>query len=425
MTTTGSLYGRYRLEEKLGEGGMAEAWRAVLVDTENGTGFEKRVCLKRVLPEHAATPLFVDMFRDEARIAARLQHQNIVQVFELGQAEGTFFIAMELVDGTALNQLLKKGVRASVPQALAIAAALTAALAYAHDATVDGKPLELIHRDVTPENVLLGKNGDLKLSDFGIARARDRLTKTKTGVIKGKLSYMAPEQARAEDIDQRVDQWAAGVVVWEILTGRPLFRRKGELAILQAVTRDPIPPPSSLNPAVPASVDAVVLRALRRPREQRWATMGAFHDALAAELLQIQRSPRDADLRPLVAAVLDDNTERVARVPDPGAVGDAHGATVSDGAALAFHDDDRTVSSQVGFDDDEHKTLPSEPLKKLAPPSTKPPKTASTMRPAPSSSSSSSSSNADQRGLWVVGGVVAGIVVVGVVLLLAIVGGRS
>jgi serine/threonine protein kinase len=289
-------FGRYRLEQRLGKGGMAEVFRARLIDKD----FEKPICIKRVLPELASDPTFITMLKDEARTAARLQHANIVQVFELGEEHGVPYLAMELVEGVTLSQMLKNRVKLSVAQALTAAIGVARALDCAHNAMWNGKPLEVIHRDVTPHNVLVSMNGEVKLADFGIARARERLTETRTGIIKGKAAYMAPEQALDQHLDHRVDQFALGIVLWELLTAHPLFKRRGEHATLDAVAKAKVDPPSSDNPEVTDEIDKIVLMMLARDRNRRFLNMADCERALSDALFHVARSPSDGDLRDVV-----------------------------------------------------------------------------------------------------------------------------
>ncbi|HEY4221958.1 MAG TPA: serine/threonine-protein kinase, partial [Myxococcota bacterium] len=186
-------FGRYLLDERIGAGGMAEVYRARL---SGEGGFEKVVCIKRILPHLAKDPAFAAMFRDEAAIAARLQHGNIVQIFDFGEVDGSLFIAMEYVEGLSLAKLLqivvRRGEQLPIAAVLRIGVDVCKGLKHAHVAAHNGKPLGIVHRDVTPHNILLSKDGDVKVADFGVARADGRRTHTKTGVIKGKLQYMAP-----------------------------------------------------------------------------------------------------------------------------------------------------------------------------------------------------------------------------------------
>ncbi len=294
-------FGRTILDARIGEGGMAEVFRARLI----GQAFEKRVCVKRILPHLRRRPGFAEMFQDEARLLSGLQHEHIVHVFDFGDVDGALFLIMELIEGCSLADLLdhlqQQGQRLSVAQALKLGVALAGALAHAHAATRDGKPLGIVHRDVTPHNLLLGRDGAIKLTDFGVAHAADRQSRTETGALKGKLAYMSPEQAHGQDLDHRSDQFATGIVLWECLTGRRLFDGKSELNILEAVTQKAIARVSSVRGDVPPAVDAAIATMLQRDKRQRFADMTAVEAALKQALFQARRKPGDDDLRAVVA----------------------------------------------------------------------------------------------------------------------------
>ncbi len=297
-------FGRYVLDARIGFGGMAEVFKARLIGDGAASKFEKTVCIKRILPQHGGAPGFADMLRDEATLAARLTHQNIVQTLDFGDVEGVLYIAMEYVEGTTLGRVLgehaKQKLRIPMGQALQIGTSVCRGLQHAHTARIDGRPLDIVHRDVSPQNVLLGNDGAVKLADFGVARANERLTKTATGLIKGKTGYMAPEQALGDAIDHRVDQFAAGVLLWESLTSRRLFPGTNDLIVLDAVARCEVAPPSTLRKEIPKALDAAILRALSKDPALRFPDMAALEEALLLLLFQIAKRPADVDLRALV-----------------------------------------------------------------------------------------------------------------------------
>ncbi|QSQ18196.1 protein kinase [Myxococcus landrumensis] len=287
--------GKYVVRRKLAEGGMAEIY---LCTAQGAAGFEKEVVIKRVRSFLASDPEFVGMFIAEARLVSRLNHANVVQIFDFDQHEDTYYLAMEYVRGCSLWELRKrcKEMMDPVPPMLVahIGAEVARGLHYAHRLKVDGHPLDLVHRDVTPQNVLLSHDGAVKLTDFGIAKAGKKLTQP--GVLKGKFAYMSPEQARGEDVDSRTDLFALGIVLWELLTGGRLFDGESELAVLRAVQHSVIPPPARLNPEVPEALDAVVMRALERDPSARFQTAGEMERALAQCVLEHATSVDETDL---------------------------------------------------------------------------------------------------------------------------------
>ncbi|HZI08942.1 MAG TPA: protein kinase [Myxococcus sp.] len=291
----GTQIGKYVIRRKLAEGGMAEIY---LCTARGPEGFEKEVVIKRVRAFLASDPEFVGMFIAEARLASRLNHANVVQIFDFDKHEDTYYLAMEYVRGCSLWELRKrcKELMVPVPPMLVahIGAEVARGLHYAHRLRVNGQPLDLVHRDVTPHNVLLAYEGAVKLTDFGIAKAGNRLTQP--GVLKGKFAYMSPEQARGEPVDARTDVFALGVVLWEMLTGGRLFDGDSEVAVLRAVQQSAIPPPARLNPDVPADLDAAIVRALEREPSARFQTAGELERALAQCVLKHATSVDDTDL---------------------------------------------------------------------------------------------------------------------------------
>jgi serine/threonine-protein kinase len=294
--------GKYRLVELLASGGMAEVWRA---EVAGPGGFAKEVALKLVREDLARDPAFARMFAEEARLASRLAHANVVHVFEYDVVEGRQLLAMELVRGRTLRQLSdrcrRSGLRLGLPRAVHIGAEVARALAYAHRASGEGAPRGVVHRDVSPQNVLVSFEGEVKLADFGIARALGAVEATAPGTVKGKLGYMAPEQARGEPVDGRADLFALGVVLWELCAGRRLFARDGDAATLAALlSGDPVAPPSQWNEEVPPELDGALLRALERDPSRRLASAAEMEEVLAAVRLRIARGPEDLDLRSLM-----------------------------------------------------------------------------------------------------------------------------
>jgi eukaryotic-like serine/threonine-protein kinase len=275
-------FGRYQLLRKLATGGMGQVF---LARQKGAGGFEKLLVVKRILPHLAEEDEFIHMFFDEARIAAALNHPNIAQIFDLGEAEGTYYIAMEYIHGESLravnNRANERG--GGMPLALKcrVIADAAAGLDFAHRAkSLSGKPLGLIHRDVSPQNVLIGFNGAVKLIDFGVAKAANKISSTLTGTIKGKYAYMSPEQARGEELDSRSDVFGLGIVFYELLTSSRLFKRDSETETLKAVVGAKIAPPSTLVRGIAKALDGIVTKALARDRGARYQTAGELQLAL-------------------------------------------------------------------------------------------------------------------------------------------------
>ncbi len=274
------------LTRRLAVGGMAEVYAARV---KGGAGFEKLVALKRIHPHLSRDDEFVSMLIEEAKLSVSLSHQNIVQTFDLGCIDGSYFIVMEHVEGHNLDQVLRalreRGEKVPVGVAVHVVAELCRGLTYAHQRVDDrGRPLRVVHRDVSPQNVLLSLAGEVKIADFGIAKTASRLSDPELGVIKGKYFYMSPEQAWGEPLDHRSDIFSAGVVLWELLVGETLHQSKHVQALLDDVRRANVPPPSSLRAEVPVELDAIVARATALQPSDRYSGAEAFADALCEVL---------------------------------------------------------------------------------------------------------------------------------------------
>jgi serine/threonine-protein kinase len=269
--TIGQL-GRYRLIRSLGVGGQSEVFQA---NYSGPGGFERTVVIKRVLPANCEDPEFLRMFTAEAKILGMLHHPNVVQAYDVGESEGTLFLVLEYVDGPSLAHLLRVLRTAAQPLPLAIAAyfarEICSALDYVHG---------LHDRDVTPSNIALTQAGSLKLLDFGIAKYESSDVQTRDRTVKGKPAYLAPEAIDGRPFDRRVDLFSVGVVLHEMLTLSPLFHADHDLAILHKVMEMPIPAPSASRPEVPPALDAIVMKALERDPERRYATAAAMARAL-------------------------------------------------------------------------------------------------------------------------------------------------
>ena len=293
LLRSGATVGRrYVIVEKLATGGMAEVY---LADQRGPSGFSKHVVLKVILPQLAADRSFVVMFHNEAKLAALLDHPGIVQVFDFGVEGDLHYIAMEHVDGVNLRQVIgelaRHRRRMPRPLALHVAARACRALHHAHSVTgAGGQPLQIVHRDVSLENILVAYTGQLKLADFGIAKARTMESYTRTGVLKGKFEYMPPEVIEGKAPDHRMDIYAMGVVLYLMLLGRAPFVGENEIQLLDRILLEPPPPPRELDPTLPPRLERILLRALAKNASVRFSS--ALE--LATALEQEQRSNRRA-----------------------------------------------------------------------------------------------------------------------------------
>ncbi|WP_394826360.1 serine/threonine protein kinase [Pendulispora albinea] len=284
-------FGKYTLLRKLATGGMAELFLAL---QRSVAGFEKLVVIKRILPRLNQDRAFIEMLLHEARVVATLSHPNIVHVFDLGQVDGTYFIAMEHVHGEDIRSIARQMRRTSAPSgepgkprefsrehALRIVLGICAGLSYAHEKRdLDGTALNIVHCDVSPQNVLVTFSGDIKIIDFGIAKSERALHADTTGKLRGKVPYMSPEQARGEPLDARSDIFSTGVILFELTTGHRLFKTSSEYETLRAICERDYPRPSDLVAGYPPALEAIVMRALCRDREGRFPTARALQAAL-------------------------------------------------------------------------------------------------------------------------------------------------
>ncbi len=266
--------GRYTLHEVIASGGMASVHFGRMVGS---AGFARTVAIKRLHPHLARDPEFTTMFLDEARLAARVQHPNVVPTIDVVSLDGELLLVMEYVRGESLSRLLIKGHEAKVVPPLRALVSIFAQALYglhaAHEAKgEDGKQLEIVHRDVSPQNILVGADGVARVVDFGVAKAASRAHSTRDGKIKGKLAYMSPEQIRREKVDRRADVYAVGVVMWEALAGRRLFVADDAVAVLDAVLMSPVPDLKKIKPDVPDALAAIVHKALSRENKDRFTT---------------------------------------------------------------------------------------------------------------------------------------------------------
>ena len=296
------LFGKYRLEEKIGAGGMGTVHRAVYCPEG---GFERVVAVKLLHGHLADKPEFIEAFRAEAEISARLVHPNIVQVLDFGRNDGAYFLAMEFVDGVTLTVLAKRLASSKRPLDVEVAAfiaqGILAALAFSHEGARDreGRTLHVVHRDLCPSNVLVSSSGEVKISDFGIAKALFEATFSETKTVAGHAGYMAPEQVRAEPIDERCDLFAAGVVLWELLAGEPLFRRGSDGLTAMAVLGHEVPAITGKRPGLDPTWDTFFEQALAVSSAARFQSAGEMSAALAA--LADATRPRHEEVAALVA----------------------------------------------------------------------------------------------------------------------------
>ena len=275
-------FGRYQLLERINVGGMAEVFKAKAFGVD---GFSSIVAIKRILPNMADDEEFIAMFRDEAKISVQLAHANIVHVYEFAQLEKQYYIAMEYVAGKDLRQLLDRLRRREGSLPLAAVAYITTqichALDFAHNKTdPTGRPLNVIHRDVSPQNVLLSYEGAVKITDFGIVKADNRGSRTQAGVLKGKFGYMSPEQVRGMEIDRRSDLFAIGILLYEMVTGQRLFIGESDFSTLERVRNAEVTPPTQHVPSLDPELEVIMLRALARERDDRYQTASELGDAL-------------------------------------------------------------------------------------------------------------------------------------------------
>jgi eukaryotic-like serine/threonine-protein kinase len=311
-----SPFGRYTLVQRLATGGMAEVFKAKILSTH---GFEKLLVIKRILPNLAADKTFVSMFIDEAKLTAQLVHPKIVQVTDFGEVNGQYFIALEFIDGFDGLALLRAGaqkqIRVPVPICMFIAMEVLDALDYAHNAVdVEGKPMRLVHRDISPSNVFIAHRGDVKLGDFGIARAQERESKTQAGTLKGKYGYMSPEQVTGNPLDGRSDVFAVGVVLAEMLMGKRLFIAQNDLDVLLMVRDGKLDRFDKYGKHVPKPLDAIVRKALARGLEDRYQSAAEFRDALRELEFRFGLRVGPPDLGQLAADLFDKNPESAERL---------------------------------------------------------------------------------------------------------------
>ncbi len=312
-----TAFGRYTLLERLAVGGMAEVFRAKISSSH---GFEKIVVIKRILPHLAEDQNFVSMFIDEAKLTAQLTHPKIVQILDFGEVAGQYFTALEYIEGFDALGLLRVAAqkRVHIPRALAafIISEVLEALDYAHNARdMEGKAMQIVHRDISPSNIFLSKRGDVKLGDFGIAHTQRReSSKTQVGTLKGKYGYMSPEQVVGRPIDARSDLFAVGVVLAELLTGRRLFTAPADLDVLLKVRDVRLDRLDKYGADLPPALDGIVRKALKKSARERYQSAVDFRDALSDYLFSTGQRVSAAELRNFTGALFDSSPDAVARL---------------------------------------------------------------------------------------------------------------
>ncbi len=332
--------GKYLLLDRLAVGGMAEVYRGKLIGEQ---GFEKLVVIKQMLPQVAAKDEMVTAFVDEARLAALLQHENIIHVYDFGEMGGGYFIAMEYLFGKELRAVLDKSLEAehriALPDCLYVAARICDGLHYAHELKdLHQRPLNIIHRDISPQNIFITYDGKIKIIDFGIAKTSVQSVRTQTGLVKGKLAYMSPEQARGSKLDRRSDIFATGAVLYEMLTGCRMYQGTDTAQVLQKVIEADFPAPESIRPDIPAPVCAVLKQALSKQEADRYENAGQMladiEECMFALSLRGNAQSLSVEMKGLFEAEFAAETEDIQRVIDIDASADAAMAAPENGVSL-------------------------------------------------------------------------------------------
>lgn len=307
---------RYKVLEKIASGGMAEVFRAESAGLE---GFKKTVAIKRVLPHLSEKKQFIGMFLDEARVSAQLSHSNCVQVFDIGVGDNTYFIVMEYVDGADLKGLIEHRRKVAQPfpieEAVLICVRICEGLAYAHELTdSNGESLHIVHRDMSPPNVLITRFGEVKIVDFGLAKANSQLEKSEPGIIKGKFSYLSPEAAQGLPVDAKTDIFAVGIILWELLAGRRLFMGETDLETVRMVQTARVPSIRQFNPKVSAELERVINKGLAGDPAQRYQTARDFGRDLNNILFHQGRAVSSFEIAQLVEPIRLEREDKKRRV---------------------------------------------------------------------------------------------------------------
>ncbi|MGZ3446971.1 MAG: serine/threonine protein kinase, partial [Myxococcaceae bacterium] len=305
-------FGRYLLLDRINIGGMAEVWRGKVF---GAGGFERLVAIKRILPNIAEDEEFISMFQDEAKISVQLTHANICQIYELNRLGPSLFIAMEYVPGKDLRSIFerarKKGEPPPVPLVCYVIGKLCEGLDYAHrKKDPSSRDLNVVHRDVSPQNVLISFEGEVKVIDFGIAKAAGKVTKTQAGILKGKFGYMSPEQIRGLPLDRRSDVFSIGVCLYELLTGERLFVGESDFQVLEKVRKAEVLPPSTYNRKIPEALERIVLKALAKDPQDRFQYGSELADELQRFLITSDSIFSRKDLMQYMKSTFAEEVER-------------------------------------------------------------------------------------------------------------------
>lgn len=309
-------FGKYTLINRIAVGGMAEIFLARQAGLE---GFEKTIVIKRIRPHLSQQPSFVKMFLNEAKLAAQLNHPNIVQIYDLGKIGETYFIAMEYIFGRDMRRIIPKANSMNIPfpmvYALKIASSVCEGLFYAHQRTdIYGNPLNIVHRDITPENIFVSFDGTVKILDFGIAKASTQIEQTRAGEIKGKLSYMSPEQCLGKQLDHRSDIFSLGTVLYEWITGFKLFQGESDVAILKSISEGKIYAPSYFKADIPEAVEKILMKALEKDRDKRYQTAWEMQFDIDQFLSSYEFTPSNIHLSNFIKQLFSDELETEKKV---------------------------------------------------------------------------------------------------------------
>ena len=358
-------FGKFTLFGQVAVGGMAEIYKARYTDP---SAPQADIAIKRILPSYTEDESFVTMFKDEGNIALRLQHPNIVRVYEVGEVNGDWYIAMEFIHGTDLrilsDQCEKNNKRFTTTQVARIICETAKALDYAHASKDEnGENLNIVHRDCTPHNIMVTMDGQVKLMDFGIAKAASRATKTRVGTVKGKSSYMSPEQAKGQNLDGRSDMFTLGTVGWEMLTGHRLFKASSDRDAILKILKTPTVHPSDIDSNVPRELGDIIMMTLQKDRDMRYATCGQLANALE-QYISMHGDGSDQRLGIVVQALLNKNGHNINELPDY--VAGASNYTVNENGDFKLKD---TPSQPAPAPMPAPQPMPSQPAIPAAPPS--------------------------------------------------------